>query len=433
MDFGTMRITVHRFRQGPTGPEWTWRARQAQGDGRRANVTLKNPLTGTSWFPERDWRHRKELVHRAAAELEDADLHRSSRSDRWAIETVGDLVSAWLTEQKGRCSGDNPTLSEATWKGYEYSARRIADPRYGLALMEPTRVDVTVMGRYRNTCLKQAGISPRRFNQDMKALKLAWKWGRACHYIPERHTFPKVLAKVDPKVFVNCHHTPEEDDILAVLADLKHRDYEVWLACWLLHVTGARIGEVVALRACDLDAATMVVTYGVGGPGGKKTGKRLVPIAGLTDLPDEPKEALRIRAESNDLGPLLGLAKDGRQQVQGFIKRSCARLGISRFTPHGLRRAFIERALDAGMEPGTVAALSGHDPVTMYRYYKNRDPSTTKLQAALIAAARMPRATQAHVRTLTTPLAENQKTGTKPGYKRPAASHSGHTSVVIAA
>jgi integrase len=48
------------------------------------------------------------------------------------------------------------------------------------------------------------------------------------------------------------------------------------------------------------------------------------------------------------------------REVQGFINSACRKLGIPRFTTHGLRHLFGTACLEAGVDVRTVASWLGH-------------------------------------------------------------------------
>ena len=305
---------------------------------------------------------------------------------RWDIRTFGDMASAWIIEQENRVMPGKGGITDGTHANYKACVKKIADPVFGLADVLPERVTKRVLEDYRDARLR-SGASPRRVNLEMKIIRWAWDWGRDRGYVRSTEPLPSIRATVSARKFSNCHYTPRDCEVRDVLDDLAQRDHEVWFAVWLLFSTGARVGEVVDLRRLDIDRRTRELILGVGCRHGGKTGGRRFPLPGLPPLPDNLLNELEDRADGSAL-PLLGLARDGRQQLQGFLSRACRRTGVPRFTPHGLRRAFVDRALDLGMEPGTVAALTGHTPQVMYQHYRSHNPGLTTMRDALQQASR---------------------------------------------
>ncbi|MBZ0299873.1 MAG: tyrosine-type recombinase/integrase, partial [Anaerolineae bacterium] len=48
------------------------------------------------------------------------------------------------------------------------------------------------------------------------------------------------------------------------------------------------------------------------------------------------------------------------------------RLGLKKIAPHDFRRTFIGNMLDAGVDPVTVAGITGHASVDMLKRYDRR-------------------------------------------------------------
>ncbi|MGZ9235704.1 MAG: tyrosine-type recombinase/integrase [Anaerolineales bacterium] len=105
-------------------------------------------------------------------------------------------------------------------------------------------------------------------------------------------------------------------------------------------------------------------------------------VAALTDW-------LEIRG--NDVGPLFlsvkrgGHLRHGRslspQSIYCLLKIRAKMAGVKPFTPHDLRRTFVSRLLDAGVDIAIVAKMAGHSNVqTTARY--DRKPEEAKQRAA---------------------------------------------------
>ena len=53
-----------------------------------------------------------------------------------------------------------------------------------------------------------------------------------------------------------------------------------------------------------------------------------------------------------------------------WLKPACAKAGVRRFTPHGVRRMVVDELQNAGVDVGTAQNLSGHSPEVMLKHYR---------------------------------------------------------------
>ena len=150
----------------------------------------------------------------------------------------------------------------------------------------------------------------------------------------------------------------------------------------ILFGAGLRREEITTLNLddYDLENAKLVVR-------GKRSKQRIAylgegAVAALVGW-------LEIRG--NDTGPLfLSLKRGGRlrhgrrlspQSIYYLLKIRAKRAGVKPFTPHDLRRTFVSRLLDAGVDIAIVAKMAGHSNIqTTARY--DRRPEEAKQRAA---------------------------------------------------
>lgn len=69
------------------------------------------------------------------------------------------------------------------------------------------------------------------------------------------------------------------------------------------------------------------------------------------------------------------------QTVYNVLVKRGRQAGIRRFSPHDLRRTFVSRLLESGVDISTVAKMAGHSSVNTTARYDKR-PETVKYQAA---------------------------------------------------
>ena len=146
--------------------------------------------------------------------------------------------------------------------------------------------------------------------------------------------------------------------------------------------TGLRREEVTTLNFEDYDSenAKLIVR-------GKRSKQRTAylgdgSLAALNDW-------LEIRG--TDPGPLfLAVSKGGNvmhghrltpQAIYHLLQSRAQRAGVKSFTPHDLRRTFVSKLLNAGVDIAIVAKMAGHSNIqTTVRY--DRRPEEAKQRAA---------------------------------------------------
>lgn len=150
----------------------------------------------------------------------------------------------------------------------------------------------------------------------------------------------------------------------------------------ILFGAGLRREEITTLNLDDYDVEnTKLVVRG------KRSKQRTAylgegAVAALTGW-------LEIRGK--DAGPLFLAVKRGKRLRQGrrlspqsiyyLLKIRAKKAGVKTFTPHDLRRTFVSRLLDSGVDIAIVAKMAGHSNIqTTARY--DRRPEEAKRRAA---------------------------------------------------
>jgi integrase len=210
-------------------------------------------------------------------------------------------------------------------------------------------------------------------------------------------TLPHVARRAELPTQEPVRHLaiPPAELVAAVLRDLRSSDPELWLFECLAAITGARRGEVAALRVDDVHDDGVVIDEAVrserkGGVvvhelGPTKTrARRFVPVDGDT-LDAARAWITQRRLRARDL--LFGF---GEEPASPDIwskrwRRACAEHGIST-TQHGLRHL---AATITAEEFGVLAAQArlGHSRVTTTERYVHQRPAYGVQAAAAIASA----------------------------------------------
>jgi site-specific recombinase XerD len=166
----------------------------------------------------------------------------------------------------------------------------------------------------------------------------------------------------------------------------------------LMYGAGLRRSEAVALDVSDYDFTTgmLVVRHG--------KGNRDRVVYATNGAADALADWLVVRGEVD--GPLfLPVNKGGvvgghrmtGQAVLYILRRRALQGGVTRLTPHDLRRTFISDLLDLGADISTVQRLAGHAQVTTTTRYDRRGEVAKRKAASMLHVPYERRATPAVV------------------------------------
>jgi integrase/recombinase XerD len=133
------------------------------------------------------------------------------------------------------------------------------------------------------------------------------------------------------------------------------------LIIWTLLDTGLRVSELCGLTPQHIlwQQKSLRIT-GKGGPHGKKSKKRVVPMSKRVQTLLEHYFAI------NNQWPV------GARQVQKIVKQVANRARLTQtITPHILRHTFATLALQKGISLAAVQKILGHDRLTTTAIYLN--------------------------------------------------------------
>ncbi|EKQ3316806.1 tyrosine-type recombinase/integrase [Escherichia coli] len=149
----------------------------------------------------------------------------------------------------------------------------------------------------------------------------------------------------------------------------RYRDAAIVLT---LCGTGLRAGELVKLERRDYDNGILMVRQGKG----RKY--RQIHVADAVDKAirkwlkasaNEAENALFSRIQRNGKTATQPLTTTG---LTGILEQLQLTSGIARFTPHDMRRTFITRLLEQGVDINTVRQLAGHSDISTTTRYDCR-------------------------------------------------------------
>ena len=357
----------------------------------------------------RDWDGRSRQVQatgisRAAAErelkrrLSQRSLFQPGFTGMSADSSFLALVDYWLEDMEVE-----DRLSRTTRLLYERNMRTLILPSFNeLTLRE---IGVARCDHFLKQLAKQ---SYNRARQARVVLRLAL--GLAVrHEIIPRNPMDHVSRLRRPA------HTPDAftvDDISSIRAAIRaweHRsilagprpDGQLGQIIELMLGTSARIGEVLAIRLCDLDLSSAVPTVRISGTIISRTGEathrqdhpKTARSVRRIALPEFAQRAVRARIRSIGIAPaesLLFSTRVGTPLTTNNVRRQLRDImddaGIADVTPHRFRRT----AATAINETGGLllaAELLGHsDPRITVQHYIRRNEAVNPATADLLDA-----------------------------------------------
>lgn len=281
-------------------------------------------------------------------------------------ETFGELLTLWLDHIEA-------DRSPTTMRKYRDMADRVVDPELGrikLRALTVRHLD-TLYGKL--TAQGKKATTVRRVHALIgAALHQGEKWDMVDRSVARKASPPQLPAAVI--------EAPSPGQVQAILAAAEGVEPTLAVLLLMAALTGARRGELCALRWTDLDwqASTLTIARSVyetagGGWAERSTKSHQARTIGLDDLGIEALR--RHRASADHRAGQLGLEvlPDGfmfsrspagsepfrPDLVTKFTKRVAAKAKVDTHL-QALRHFSASQAIAAGFDPATVGARLGH-------------------------------------------------------------------------
>jgi len=128
--------------------------------------------------------------------------------------------------------------------------------------------------------------------------------------------------------------------------------------------TGLRLSEFAGLKKDNIQwQERRLVIYGKGGPYGKKTKRRIIPMT------ERVRRLLEYHFAENDNTEMV------KRTVARIVKKVADKAGISKpVSPHVLRHTFSVNCIKKGISTRALQTLLGHDRLTTTELYLNLSP-----------------------------------------------------------
>ena len=152
----------------------------------------------------------------------------------------------------------------------------------------------------------------------------------------------------------------DEVDSLTNACDTFREKFVVWTFL----DTGLRLSELADLKKENIQwQERRLVIYGKGGPYGKKTKRRIVPMT------DRVRRLIEYHfAENNGIGTT-------KRTIARIVKKVADKAGIPKpVSPHVLRHTFSVNCIKKGISTRALQTLLGHDRLTTTEIYLNLSP-----------------------------------------------------------
>ncbi|MGH2961119.1 MAG: tyrosine-type recombinase/integrase [Solirubrobacterales bacterium] len=361
-----------------------------RGKGWRVHVYLGvDAATGKQRYLTRTIRGTKREAEVVRAELV-AQAARGRFGDT-APGTLADVLERWL-EQIG------PDISPATAAAYRVYLRKWILPRLGSERVD--RLRAADLDRFYASLREHLSpASVRKIHTILRAgLGQAVRWqmipeNPAVHASPPRARRPPIQAP-----------TPEQ--VARLLAAAQAEDPEFGLYLRLAAVTGARRGELCALRWSDfdLDTGEVVVARSLVLGGGRLSEKptksdrvrrlaldqgTLAALGMQRELVDERAEACGVSLAADAY--VFARDPEGREPwrpdsgATGRFMRLRDQLGLPRVRLHDLRHYVATHLLEGGVPVRSVSERLGHaNATTTLGIYAHALPATDRRSAELL-------------------------------------------------
>lgn len=220
--------------------------------------------------------------------------------------------------------------------------------------------------------LSSKKLAPDTFNRKLDTFESAWEWLLASGQVSDNpwHNLPRRKASQSG----NAKPFSKNEVSRIVSAFEVHKTYNHYtIFVKFLFGTGCRIGEAIGVRWQDIDLGTgkiiiaEQVTSGKRKPAKSGSCREFYLSGSLKAL------MVEFRSDAADSSLIFTTLTGKPIDAHNFRERAWTTIlglaGVEYRKPSNTRHSFCSHALEQGMNPVTVASITGHDPKVLFDHY----------------------------------------------------------------
>lgn len=303
---------------------------------------------------------------------------RTVTAKHWnSARTLRDLAEEWLAVKK-------ETVKEATYVRYRHLYEKHIDIQFGavkLRCLDIHKIEVYICAKQKSNTAD--GLAPKTIRDILSVYRLMIHYGGEKKYLPEYNMCHGSTSKaIKPSGMKTAVLMGKERIELEryILEKNTVRHFGIFLALY----TGLRIGELCALRWCDVDLNNGILhvnhtvqrLHDYSDSAASKTrvvlsspktesSVRLIPLSSFLVA------KLSGFASSPDCFVLTDTTKpEETRSYLYFYKKQLSLCGLPDYTFHAIRHTFATRCVEEGIDIKSLSEILGHANVkiTMNRY-----------------------------------------------------------------
>jgi integrase len=282
--------------------------------------------------------------------------------------TFGKLSDMWLQEVARQ-------YRAGTLRNYSGSLKRLFEHDPELRDRAINRMDIIAW----RDAMADSDVNLQSVNRHTKAIKACLRWGALLGLGHPEVELRRIALPLPPRR--ELVYTPDEASRVLAAASF---DPPVLVILKIAHATGLRLGEILALRWCDIQDGAVHVVPKVDWQPKTAAAVRIVPAPELCEWLQVYRRGLRFKGDQD----LVCQHRPGRpwgKRIHERLKRVMNQAGVFGKKPvHSFRHQLASELIEAGAPITATQRLLGHsNPNVLLAHYARA--SRAGLQGAMDA------------------------------------------------